>query len=277
MKSSRFVSTCIILCLMVSACAGNKTKKKETSKTQKTKKDQSEWISLFNGKNLNNWIIKFTGHKLGVNYKNTFRVDNGILKISYENWDHWNGQFGHIFYKEPFSSYILKLEYRFVGEQVEGGPGWATRNNGVMLHSQPPKTMTLNQEFPVSIETQLLGGLGTGKRTTANICTPGTNIVMDGKLIKQHCITSSSKTYNGDQWVSLKIEVHGGKVVRNSINGHVVFEYNKPQLDKRDEKTQKWMAKRDSNGLIVKKGYIALQAESHPTEFRNIKIKVLEE
>lgn len=271
MELIRIIGIGMAFCLFLSACTNTKSKENASS----TNEDTAEWISLFNGESLNGWRIKFTGYELGVNYKNTFRVEDGVLKVSYENWDEWGGQFGHIFYKKPFSSYILRLEYRYTDKQVAGGPDWAYKNNGVMIHSQPPETMTLNQNFPVSIETQLLGGNGTDPRTTANVCTPGTNIVMDGELIKQHCISSHSKTYTGDQWVTLEIEVHGGNVVRNSINGEVVFEYNKPQLDKRDEKTLKWMESRDETGLIITKGYIVLQAESHPTEFRNIKIKVL--
>jgi AAA+ superfamily predicted ATPase len=130
--------------------------------------DDGEWIDLFNGKNLDNWVIKFTGYPLGENFNNTFRVEDGLLTVSYDEWDQWDGQFGHIFYDRSFSHYILRVEYRIVGEQVEGGPGWAFRNNGLMLHSQDPETMTLDQEFPVSLETQLLGGNGTDERSTLN-------------------------------------------------------------------------------------------------------------
>ena len=88
---------------------------------------------------------------------------------------------------------VIAAEYRFVGEQVQGGPAWAMRNNGLMLHAPDPKTMLKDQDFPISIEVQLLGGLGDGKpRTTANLCTPGTNVVMSGKLVTAHCINSTS-------------------------------------------------------------------------------------
>lgn len=238
--------------------------------------NEEEWISLFNGENLDNWVIKFTGSELGVNYNNTFRVEDGILEVSYDNWDEWGGEFGHIFYDRPFSHYILRVEYRFVGEQVEDGPGWAFRNNGLMLHSQDPRTMTKDQDFPVSIETQLLGGNGTDERSTLNVCTPGTNIVMDGELITQHCINSTSKTYHGDQWVTAEIEVRGSEIIRHKIDGDVVFEYTKPQLDERDADAQRLIEARKSDGLIIDKGYISLQAESHPTEFRKIEVKVLD-
>lgn len=232
------------------------------------------WIQLFNGKDLDDWTIKFRGEELGVNYKDTFRVEDGILKVCYDNYEDFKGNFGHIFYKESFSHYRLRVEYRFVGEQVKNGPGWAFRNNGLMLHCQKPDTMRVQQEFPASIEVQLLGGDGTHDRTTANLCTPGTHVVMDDKLITQHCYNSTSDTYHGDQWVTVEIEVLGHEVIRHLIEGKVVLEYTEPQLDDRDGDARLLMeAGADTK---VSEGYIALQAESHPTEFRKIELLPLE-
>lgn len=235
----------------------------------KNKNDEG-WIKLFNGKDLNDWVVKFKGQPLGVNYKNTFRVENEILKVSYDNWDSFNGEFGHIFYKGVFSHYKLRVEYRFVGEQVKGGPSWAYRNNGLMIHGQSPESMGLDQDFPVSIEVQLLGGDGKTERPTMNLCTPGTNVEMDGKLIEQHCTNSKSKTYHGDQWVSVEVEVDGGKVIRHFVDGVEVMSYEKPQLDPRDPSYDKLLPP-DKNKILCK-GTISLQAESGPTEFRKIEL-----
>lgn len=229
---------------------------------------ESGWIALFNGKDLDDWTIKFKDKPLGENYKNTFRVEAGVLKVSYDQWEEFNDVFGHIFYKDKFSNYKLRVEYRFVGEQVKGGAGWALRNNGVMLHCQDPKTMALDQAFPVSIEVQLLGGDGTHPRTTANLCTPGTHVVIEDKLVTQHCINSRSETYHGDQWVTVEIEVDGSKSVRHLIDGKVVLEYDKPQLDEKDKDAQALI--KAGAPVMVGEGYIAVQAESHPTEFRRI-------
>ncbi len=236
--------------------------------------NESGWIALFNGKDLNDWTIKFKDHPLGENYKNTFRVEDGVLKVSYDQWDEFNDIFGHIFYKEKFSKYKLRVEYRFVGEQVKGGAGWALRNNGVMLHCQEPKTMALDQPFPVSIEVQLLGGDGTHSRTTANLCTPGTHVVIEDKLVTQHCIESRSETYHGDQWVTVEIEVNGNERIRHLLDGKVVLEYEKPQLDEKDKDAQALI--KAGAPLMVGEGYIALQAESHPTEFRRIDLLPME-
>lgn len=170
------------------------------------------WIQLFNGKDLTGWTPKIRGHEYGVNYADTFRVEDGVIKTAYDKYEGpFRGRYGHLFYKEPFSNYLLRIEYRFVGDQAKGGPGWATRNSGVMIHGQDPKEMTKDQEFPVSIEVQFLGGDGKNPRQTGNLCTPGTNVVMDGKLHTPHCTNSSSDTFHGDQWVTAEIEVHGGK------------------------------------------------------------------
>ncbi len=233
-----------------------------------------EWIQLFNGQNLDGWTPKFTGSELGINYNNTFRVEDGILTVSYDQWDNFDGEFGHLFYEKPFSSYRLRVEYRFVEEQVTNGPGWAYRNNGMMIHSQPPEDMSIDQEFPVSLEIQLLGGNGNDKRTTANICTPGTNVVIDGELVTQHCINSSSDTYHGNQWVTLDVVVRGNNI-KHYVNGNLVFDYSKPQLDPNDSDAKKILKEVDTK--LLTEGYITIQAESHPTQFRKIEVMPLDE
>ena len=230
------------------------------------------WIKLFNGKDLKDWKVRITGHDMGDNFGNTFRVEDGILKVSYDQYKKFDGKFGHLFYKTPYSHYILRVEYRFTGKQVPGGPSWAFRNSGVMIHGQSPESMRKDQNFPVSIEVQLLGGKGSGTRTTANLCTPGTHVVMEGKLVTQHCINSKSKTYHGDQWVTVEIEVRGSKIIRHKIDGKSVISYSEPQLDKSDADARKLIEK---NGVILKAGTISLQSESHPVEFRKVELKVL--
>jgi len=232
------------------------------------------WIALFNGKDLNDWTIKVKGCPAGENYKDTFRVEDGVLKVAYDRYEAFEDRFGHIFYKDKFSKYKLRVEYRFVGEQVKGGAGWALRNNGVMLHCQAPESMAVDQDFPVSIEVQLLGGDGTHPRSTANLCTPGTHVVMEDQLVTRHCIDSRSKTYHGDQWVTVEIEVNGNERVRHLIDGEVVLEYEKPQLDDNDKDAQALI--KAGAPLMVGEGYIALQAESHPTEFRRIDLLPME-
>lgn len=241
---------------------------------EKSRPANDGWVSLFNGKDLSGWRIKITGYELDHNYKDTFRVEDGILKVSYDQYERFNGEFGHLFYDQPFSHYRLRIEYRFVGDQVAGGPGWAFRNSGAMLHSQSPQSMGKDQQFPVSIESQFLGGNGKDERSTANVCTPGTHIVMNGKLVTDHCITSSSKTFHGDQWVTMEAEVHGNSLIRHIVNGETVFELENPQLDPGDADAKKLI--KDGN-LMLDKGYIALQAESHPIEFRKVEILLLPE
>lgn len=232
------------------------------------------WISLFNGKDLTGWTPKITGYDLGDNHANTFRVEDGILKVSYDQYKAFDGKFGHLFYKDKFSHYRLRIEYRFVGQQAPGGPGWAFRNSGAMLHCQAPETMRKEQEFPVSIEVQFLGGNGRDERSTGNLCTPGTNVVMNGKLFTPHCTSSRSKTYHGDQWVTAEVEVHGSGDVRHYINGELVLQYQEPQLDERDADAKRLIV--DGNKMLDA-GYISLQAESHPVEFRRVEILPLRE
>lgn len=232
------------------------------------------WIQLFNGKNLDGWTVKIKGYKLGENYGNTFRVNDGILQVAYDEYDRFDETFGHIFYQDEFSHYRLRVEYRFLGEQVPGGPNWALRNSGIMLHCQPPETMSKDQKFPVSIEVQLLGGSGSGERTTSNLCTPGTNVVMNGRLLLKHCTNSTSKTYHGDQWVTAEVEVHGDKIIKHIIDGKVVLSYEQPQLDPRDADARKLIV---ADKKLLSKGFISLQSESHPVEFRKVELLPLAE
>jgi hypothetical protein len=232
----------------------------------------ADWVPLFDGKTLDGWTPKIKGRPLGDNYLDTFRVRDGAITVNYDKYPQFDERFGHLFYKEPFSHYRLRVEYRFVGDQAKGGPGWATRNSGVMFHCQDPKTMRVDQEFPVSIEFQFLGGLGKGPRPTGNLCTPGTNVVLNGKLHLPHCTNSKSKTYNGDHWVTAELEVHGSGKVLHVINGETVIEYEQPQLDPRDADAKALVK---DGKLLIEGGYIALQAESHPVEFRKVEIRKL--
>jgi hypothetical protein len=233
--------------------------------------DQEEWVPLFNGHNLDGWVPKITGYDVGVNFGNTFRVENGVLRVAYDQYDSFGGRFGHLFYKTPFSHYRIVVEYRFVGEQEQGGPDWGFKNSGIMVHGQPVETMQKDQDFPISIEVQLLGGRGDGKaRPTANLCTPGTNVVMNGKLWTQHCLDSSSKTFDGDEWVRVEVDVHGDGVVTHKVNGETVLTYEKPQIGGGNVAQYDPAVKKD--GELLSAGTISLQSESHPVEFRKVEL-----
>ncbi|MCA8986579.1 MAG: DUF1080 domain-containing protein [Planctomycetaceae bacterium] len=263
MKSWSLIITCC-LCLSTSLTA-----------FAKEPAEQENWIQLFNGKDMSDWTVKIKGYPAGENYGNTFRVEDGLLKVRYDQYDQFEKRYGHLFYKTPYSNYRLRIEYRFVGDQVAGGEGWALRNSGAMLHGESPAEMAVDQDFPVSIEMQLLGGDGKKNRTTANLCTPGTNVEMNGKLFLPHCTNSTSKTYHGEQWVTVEIEVHGNKFIRHIIDGETVLEYQKPQYDDRDKHAKELAEK--SGGLMLSSGTISLQSESHPIDFRKVELLVLEE
>ena len=239
--------------------------------TNKSSENEA-WIGLFNGTNLDGWDIKINKHILNDNYNNTFLVRDSSLVINYSEYDTFNQEFGHIFYKQAFSSYKLRLEYRFIRQQVKGGPQWAFKNSGVMFHSQSAGSMLVEQPFPVSIEAQLLGGSEEGVRHTGNVCTPGTHIVMDDKLVTEHCISSSSETYRGEEWIHAELIVLGDSIIYHIIEGDTVLRYSNPQIG--GDLPQGFPL---PQGTPLKEGFIALQAESHPVEFRRIKLLDLSE
>ncbi|MDU0353794.1 DUF1080 domain-containing protein [Paraglaciecola aquimarina] len=255
--------------LALSACSSQ-------NMAENTDKSANEWVSLFNGKNLDGWTPKFNGFAAGINYKDTFRVEDGLLTVSYDNWDGFeDGRFGHLFTNKSYSNYKIRVEYRFIGEQVTNDPAysWAYRNNGVMLNSPPAEYMGIDQPFPISAEAQLLGGNGVDERHTGNLCSPSTDIVQQGKLQKTHCIKSNSKTYHGDQWVWFEAEVRDDGSIKHFINNELVFEYSALQIDPSDKWGKKWLD--EGNPLKITKGHISVQAETHPTQFRRIEIRQL--
>lgn len=248
----KFNKTLIAFCfsILILSCAN------------KEKQNQDEWQYLFNGEDLEGWVVKINHHALGDNYANTFRVEDGKLVVSYDNYTSFDNRFGHLFYKTSFSSYHLKVQYHFTEQWMEDAPDYAFRNSGVMFHSQDPKTIEKDQDWPTSIEFQMLADEGDGNpRPTGNVCTPGTAIFLDGVLEEQHCINSSSETFPLDEWVQADLIVYSDSLVIHMINGDTVLQYTKPQLD---------------NGNLLKEGFVALQSEGHGIEFKEVKIKNLE-
>lgn len=236
-----------------------------------------DWQVLFNGENLDGWIPKLVGEPAGSDVRRTFRVTDGALQVNYSDYKGFADQFGHLFYQTPYAYYRLRLEYRFTGEQAPGGPGaWAQRNSGVMVHAQSPGSMLLDQAFPLSIEAQFLGGLGDGAhRPTGNVCTPGTDIVYQGSIYPRHCLYSSSPTLDSDQWVAFEMLVLGSGHIEHRVNGQLVVAYELPQFGGSGVATGYDPAVKKV-GQFLQGGYLALQSESHPVEFRNIELLTLE-
>jgi hypothetical protein len=240
-----------------------------------TQKKDIEWISIFNGKDLKGWSPKFTGQEYGENYLNTFQVKDGKLIACYDAYDNFDNNFGHIFFLEKLSRYRLRLEYRFVGEAVPGSPSWAYKNSGIKIHTPHPSQLPLDQTLLVAVEAQILGGDGKTERFTGNVCTAGTHIKMNDSLITEHCTNSSYPALNDTTWVKMEIEVHGSEKIIHKINGQIVLKYSEPQYDDTDEFARELMEK--GHPRIISEGYIALQAEGHPVEFRNIELMKLDE
>ncbi|MBK8567185.1 MAG: DUF1080 domain-containing protein [Saprospiraceae bacterium] len=266
MKTAIYAIACLLLSIASQKGCGEKP-----STTPSTTPGQ--WVPLFNGKNLDGWDVKIAGFDLNDNYQNTFRVEDGMIKVDYSGYKSFDQRYGHLFYKKPFSHYRLRVEYRFVGEQAPNGEGWALRNSGVMLHGQSAASMMKGQDFPISIEAQFLGGNGKDERHTSNLCTPGTHVTMNGKLEESHCIDSRSKTYHGDQWVTAEFLVLGDSLIQHILEGEVVMEYTKPVIgggvvNNFDPKVKK-------DGQPLRSGTISLQSESHPIHFRKVEVMEL--
>lgn len=237
---------------------------------------KERWRPIFNGKNLDGWTPKVNHRPAGENWRNTFVVKDGALRVSYDEYGgKFTDEFAHLIYNTPLSSYRLRLEYRFLGGSAPGVPAWAVRNSGVMIHGQAPEAMAIDQPYPVSVEAQLLGGAPGETRPTGNVCTPGTTVSFNGEPMKAHCRNSTSPTFQDGTWVRFEIEVHGGRLVRQFVNGALVMEYGDLHLDPSEYKRFANVDPGDAKPDKLEGGYISLQGESSPVEFRKIELMAL--
>ncbi len=253
----------LLFVFLLSVCA--------SSMAQLPKVNAKNWQQLFNGKNLDGWDVKIRGYALNDNFGKTFSVKDKFITVSYDGYDDFKQQYGHLFYKQKFSHYRVGVEYRFIGEQAKGGEGWATLNSGIMVHGQSAESMGKDQDFPISIEVQLLGQIEPGKdRTTCNLCTPGTNVYYQGKFDERHCINSNSKSFPKGEWVRAEVLVLGDSLIQHYINNELVLEYTRPSIG--GGVVSGFDPSFKPDGQPLKEGTISLQSESHPVQFRKVEL-----
>ena len=262
MKQIPTIVLVFVLAAMFTACDNKKSTKEEG------------WIDLFNGKDLTGWTVKVHHHDVGENFGDTFRVRDSIIEVRYDQYDRFNEQFAHLYYDKPFSRFHLKVDYQFVGTMMPDAPTYVELNSGVMYHSQDPRSMLKEQNWPISVEMQFLAGLPDGKpRPTGNMCSPGTDIVYQGKTYDGHCLDSSSPTYDPKEWIHAELIVYGDSIIHHVINGDTVLTYSKPSIG------GGVVAGYDSTiwkpGTALRSGFIALQAEGQPINFKNVRLREL--
>jgi Domain of Unknown Function (DUF1080) len=231
--------------------------------------NKPKWKSLFNGKDLDGWQVKIAGYPLGENFGNTFRVENGILQTRYNAYDSFRARFGALYYYKKFSNYRLKIEYRFTGELTPGAPSWGFRDGGVQYHCQSPSSLKIDQPFPVCLEYNLLGSNGKDERPTGDLCASGMNVFIDGIRNSSYCTPPTVKrTFHGDQWVTLEIDVRSDRI-RHFVNGEEILQFENPRFNPDHALGKTFIVNNDDQ---VKEGYISLQSNSHPMDFRKIEI-----
>jgi hypothetical protein len=262
MKSAFFIFLCI---LIVFGCTPNPPQSDSND----------DWQILFNGKDLDDWVVKIHQHEVGDNYANTFRVVDEIIQVNYDDYDTFDNRYGHLFYKEPFSSFHLKFEYRFTDQWMEDAPSYTYRNSGVMFHSQDPNSILKDQDWPISVEYQMLAREVDGQaRPTGNMCSPGTEIFYEGTLFPNHCLNSSSPTFEWNEWVKADLIVYNDSLIIHMVNGDTVLRYSKPHIGGAVANGFDPNVKIDGKALTS--GYIGLQAEGQGVEFKEIKLRKLD-
>jgi len=234
------------------------------------KAKSNHWVSIFNGTDLSGWTIKIKGYPLGENFGNTMRVEDGLLKIRYDQYgSDLDGRFGTVYFDKELKDYRLKVEYRFVGETAPGAPEWGYRDSGIQFHGQPPHTQKLDQAFPVCLEYNFHGGNGTDDRPLGAACTNSIFIDYQGERVTTTCIPAKvPKTFHGDQWVRAEIDIKDG-IITHFVNGEEILKYENPNYNPEKESAKMLMHNGDTK---VTKGYISLQSNSHPIDFRKIEL-----
>ena len=274
MKLNRRTGVIALFSLLFMLTFSCDEKKSEAKKLGSVKESETgskqEWVSIFNGTDLTGWVIKINGYPLGENFGNTLRVEDSILKIRYDAYGpEFNNRFGTVYYDKYVTDYRLKVEYRFVGETAPGAPSWGYRDSGIQFHGQPPATQNLDQEFPVCLEYNFHGGNGTDDRPLGAACTNGIFIEYNGEKNTTTCIPAEvSKTFHGDQWVTAEIEVNNG-IITHYVNGEEILSYSHPTYNPENIMAKMQMTDED---IKVKGGFISLQSNSHPIDFRKIEL-----
>ena len=254
--------------LLIGACAAPDGDEGEVaSSATKPETRASEWVSIFDGESLDGWTPKIAGYPLGENFGDTFRVEDGMIKARFDQYgDDFAQRYGLLVYETPYEHYRLRLEYRFTGEQTPGGEDWAELNSGVIYHIQPLETIPQDAGFPVALEAQFLAE-GAHAPTTGNMCSLETSVVVKNERPDDHCILSDIPARPKDHWVRFELEAAPGGIFRHYIDGELAFEFSEAIFDV----PQDW-----ADGMSVDRGFFALQSESHPVDFRNIELMVLE-
>ncbi|KAA9014995.1 3-keto-disaccharide hydrolase [Sphingobium limneticum] len=236
---------------------------------------EPRWEPIFDGKSLDGWTPKITGRALGEDPLHMFIVQDGAIRVSHAQYKHFDGEFGHLFWKAPLGAYRIRFEYRLFGTSLPGIKSWQATNSGLMFHAQPPETIRRDQDFPVSLEMQLLATPRPTEEPSGNVCTPGTTVLFEGKRDPRHCILASGSPLPAGRWTRAELEVLPSGDVTHYIDGKAVLRYSAIELDPEDADAKPLIAAA-GGALQLTRGYIALQGEGHPIEFRNIELQRLD-
>lgn len=223
------------------------------------------WVNLFNGKDLTGWVPLIHKSKVGENYMDTFRADsvNKVIRIAYDKYPNqsFDGRIGNLYYNKRLTNYRVRVTYRFIEPQAKNPVSWGRNNSALMIFAVDPYTITGDPQLPPMIELQLLGSPSAGGTTSPNYCDLG------GMSMQQHSArcgnNGSGKAPNpANQWTTVEAEVHVTGVTK-------VF-----QLPDTTNPAQTMSGPRYMNQAVTG-GFVALQSESQPIEFKDILLKEL--
>ncbi len=272
--------------------------------------NDSNWIQMLRkgDTKLSDWTPKIQGHAAGENPYNSFsygETSDGqprlIVTDTVSNTSSYG--YGHLFYKTAYSDYIVRAKYHFpTKESFAGGAGsWTIQNNGLMLHCQSAASMDKGQDYPKSIENQLIGywSYGDGSppnTTTSNLCLVNTSVNYHGQWYSDgtghHCTQSKFHSLAYD---SSTTPAKGANSTNATWPGKDIWEYAMDRVIDSTSMTFYMRSRPDtawdsvlgvtqirlgltntSSGpgstTALGSGYISIQMEGTSTEFASIEV-----
>ena len=228
--------------------------------------NSSEWISLFNGKNLDGWTTFLSSEGRNRDPQGVFKAENGMLHILDVPNRGQRQAFGYLATNRSYGDYHLRFQYRW-GDKRFVPRDRAKRDSGVVYHIQGsdrvwPKSVELQVQEGDTGDFWLLGGV-TMETTVAS--TGG-----DPKRYREGGVpyTTRAGSYvrvakdrtrdSRSGWNTVELIVRGDSAV-HIVNGEVV---------NRGEHLR-------SSGKPLTAGRIAFQAEGAEVYYRNIELKPL--
>jgi hypothetical protein len=202
----------------------------------------SDFVRLFNGRNLDGWYIFLRDAEKNPRPKNS--DPEGIFKVEDQLIHVLGKEFGYIATEQEYADFHLRVEFKW-GEQKFAPRLQAKRDSGILYRFPADKE---DKVWPHSLECQIQEG-DCGDFWLVS----GTTIVAGGATQNRYFQKSQDAEKPHGEWNQVEVVAQGGRC-RHLVNGVLVNE---------------------GTEASVAKGRVLLQSEGAEVYFRNVELKTL--